>query len=176
MTHIATKGELDEFEQLNIEKAIEWLIPKKLKVDDVLNEGFVLQLHKRMFGDVWKWAGTFRKSDKNFGVDKHMIGASLYQLNQDCLYWINHKTYEPDEIAIRYKHRIVQIHPFPNGNGRHSRLMADVIIEKLLNEKIFTWGNENISRENNVRKTYINSIIKADRGNIIPLLEFARTN
>ncbi|MCD4737240.1 MAG: mobile mystery protein B [Bacteroidales bacterium] len=173
--HITTKKELDEFEQQNIEKAIEWVITRKFTIDNVLNEGFVLGLHKRMFGDVWKWAGKFRTSNKNIGVDKLFISTSLYQLNENCKYWIQNKTYEPDNIAIEYKHQIVRIHPFANGNGRHSRLMADIIIEKLLGGKIFSWGRVNLSGTSSQRTQYIDSIKLADKGNIKPLVEFARS-
>lgn len=173
--HITNKKELDEFEQHNIEKAVEWTMGKKFTIGNVLNEGFVLDLHKRMFGEVWKWAGKFRASDKNIGIDKILISTHLYQLNEDCKYWIENKTYEPDELAIMYKHRIVNIHPFANGNGRHSRLMADIIIEKLLGGKIFSWGRVNLSGASKERTNYIDSIKLADRGNIKPLIEFARS-
>lgn len=173
--HITTKKELDEFEQQNIEKALEWVIGRKFTVENILNEGFVLNLHKMMLGDVWKWAGKFRTSNKNIGIDKLLISTHLYQLNEDCKFWIENKTFEPDILAIEYKHRIVKIHPFANGNGRHSRLMADIIIEKLLGREIFTWGKMNLSGTSEERKIYIDSIIKADKGNIKPLIEFARS-
>lgn len=173
--HITTKKELDEFEQQNIEKAFEWVMARKFSVSTVLNEGFILDLHKRMFGEVWKWAGKFRTSNKNIGVDKLQISTRLYQLNEDCKFWIENNTYESDILAISYKHRIVQIHPFANGNGRHSRLMADIIIEKLLGGEVFSWGGVNLSRSTDTRKTYIDAIITADGGNIKPLVEFARS-
>jgi Fic-DOC domain mobile mystery protein B len=125
---ISTIAELNEFEQLNIEKAFEWILRRKPAADKILTEEFVKELHKRMFGDVWKWAGAFRNSNKNIGVDKYQIGTKLRDLLEDCKYWIEHKTYNEDEIAIRFSHRIVSIHPFPNGNGRHSRLIADCLI------------------------------------------------
>lgn len=175
LKHITTKKELDEFEQQNIEKAIEWVISRKFTINNVLNEGFILGLHKRMFGDVWRWAGKYRTSNKNIGIDKMLISTHLYQLNEDCKYWIKNKTYELDELAITYKHRIVRIHPFANGNGRHSRLMADIIIEKLLGGKIFSWGGMNLSGTNLERTKYIDSIKLADKGNIKPLVEFARS-
>lgn len=175
LKHITTKKELDEFEQQNIEKAIEWVIARKFTIENVLNEVFILDLHKRMFGDVWKWAGKFRTSDKNIGINKMLIPTHLYKLNEDCKYWIKNKTYQSDELAIGYKHRIVSIHPFANGNGRHSRLMADIIVEKLLGGKIFSWGRVNLSRTGDERTKYIDSIILADEGNIVPLIEFARS-
>ncbi len=164
---ITTRGELDELEQLNIEKAVEWTLSKKLNKDKILTEDFIKALHKKMFGDVWKWAGEFRKSEKNIGVE-------LRVLLDDTKFWIENSTYTPDEIAIRFKHRIVNIHCFPNGNGRHSRIMADLIIESVFGKEVFGWNNSNLVNPNRARKEYIESIRKADDGNITPLLDFAR--
>lgn len=175
LDHITKRNELDEFEQQNIEKAVEWIMERKFTVEKVLNEGFVLELHNKMFGNVWSWAGKYRKTDKNIGIDKFLISAEVYKLNEDCKFWIENKTYTNDEIAIRYKHRIVKTHPFANGNGRHARLMADVIIEKVLGGQIFSWGNENLVKMSINRKQYIDSIIEADNGNIQPLILFARS-
>ncbi len=140
---ISTRGDLDEFEQQNIEKAVEWTLGRKLKASTIFNESFVRELHRRMYGDVWKWAGEFRKSNKNLGKDKEQIGAWLKQLNDNALYWIGSKTYSEDELAIRYKHEIVSIHCFPNGNGRHSRLIADVIVNCIFGKPVFTWSSAN---------------------------------
>ena len=170
---ITTRNELDEYEQLNIEKAFQWTIGKKWKAEYLLSEKFVKELHIRMFGEVWLWAGEFRKTNKNIGVDKYMIGISLKQLLDDSAYWLAYKTYSGDEIAIRIKHRIVQIHCFANGNGRHSRLMADIIVEKIFGNPVFTWNIANLKSD--VRMKYLQAIKAADTGNINPLLEFART-
>jgi len=137
---IATREELDEFEQQNIEEAIQWVLGRSLKAEIILSEKFVRNLHKRMYGDVWEWAGKYRKTEKNFGLDKWQIPVALRSLCDDTLFWIQNNTYLPDEIAIRFKHRIVSIHCFANGNGRHSRLMADVIIQKVYKLPFFTWG------------------------------------
>jgi Fic-DOC domain mobile mystery protein B len=171
---ITTRGELDELEQLNIEKAIEWILNKRFKQDNILSEEFIKLLHTKMFGDVWDWAGSFRRSDKNIGVNWAMIGMQLKMLLDDTKYWIDNKTFSPDEIAIRFKHRLVSIHCFPNGNGRHSRIMADIIIESIFGLNIFTWSNSNLINANNTRREYIDSIKKADDGIIEPLLNFAR--
>lgn len=172
---ISTRGELDEFEQLNIENAIEWTIHNKFNKERVLKEEFIKSLHKRMLGDVWSWAGKFRKSEKNIGVDWINIGVELRHLLDDTKYWINNNTYTPDEIAIRFKHRLVHIHCFPNGNGRHSRIMADIIIESVLGKNIFSWKYSNMVKPDKTRREYIAAIKEADNGNIKPLLEFART-
>src|ERR1700752_5257704 len=132
---ITTRGELDEFEQQNIEKAIEWTLMRKFKPERIMTEGFAQELHHKMFCDVWKWAGDFRHSNKNIGCDWKQISVLLKQLNDDGLFWMKEKTYQEEEIAIRYKHRIVNIHCFPNGNGRHSRLMGDIIISHIFGKK-----------------------------------------
>lgn len=171
---ITTRGELDELEQLNIEKAVEWTLNNRFVKEKILSEEFIKSVHKKMFGDVWKWAGTVRKSEKNIGVDWIKIGIELRILLDDTKYWIENDTYPPDEIAIRLKHRLVSIHCFPNGNGRHSRIMADIIIESVFGKEVFTWNNSNLVKPDNARKEYIDAIIKADNGTIEPLLEFAR--
>ena len=153
---ITTQGELDEFEQLNIEKAVEWTIHTNLKPEKILTEKFIKDLHKRMYGGVWKWAGEFRRSEKNIGVVWTQIGIELRNLLDDIKYWVANKTYPPDEIAIRFKHRIVSIHCFPNGNGRHSRMMADIIMESIFNEEIFSWNQSNMVKADKTRKEYIN--------------------
>lgn len=171
---ITTRGELDELEQLNIEKAVEWTLKNRFSEEKILTEEFIKLVHKKMLGDVWNWAGKFRRSEKNIGVDWIKIGAELRTLLDDTMYWIEKRTYSPDETAIRFKHKLVTIHCFSNGNGRHSRLMADIIIESVFGMKVFTWNNSNLVKPNNARKEYIDSIRQADNGSIKPLLEFAR--
>ena len=127
-----------------------------------------------MFSDVWKWAGEFRKSEKNIGIEWISIGKEIKYLLDDTKYWIGNKTYSPDEIAIRFKHRLVNIHCFPNGNGRHSRIMADIIIESIFGEGVFTWNHSNMVKPDETRKKYIAAIREGDNGNIKPLIEFAR--
>lgn len=171
---ITTQGELNEFEQLNIEKAVEWTIRKNLNQEQILNEKFVKDLHKRMYGDVWKWAGQFRKSNKNIGVHWPLIAVELKNLIDDTKFWIEQNTYNAAEISIRFKHRIVLIHCFPNGNGRHSRLMADVIMAAIFNKDTFTWHRTNMVEATVTRKNYIAALRLADKGNIEPLIEFAK--
>lgn len=172
---ITTRGELDEFEQLNIEQAIQWTIGKKWKPEYILSEGFIKELHKRMFNDVWSWAGDFRRTNKNIGVDKYQIGISLKQLLDDSLYWLKNLTYSDEEFAIRFKHRIVKIHCFPNGNGRHSRLMADIIISQIYGKPIFTWNSTNLNKKGEVRSNYLAAIRQADSGDVSTLITFAKT-
>ena len=172
---LSSRGELDEFEQLNIERAIEWSISRKFVERIILTEEFVKSLHKQMFGEVWSWAGQFRKSNKNIGVDWTIIGIELKKLLDDTEFWIKNRSYNPDEIAIRFKHRLVRIHCFPNGNGRHSRMMADIIIESIFEMEVFDWRYSSMVRADATRAEYISAIKKADGGNIEPLLDFARS-
>jgi Fic-DOC domain mobile mystery protein B len=172
---ITTREELDEFEQLNIEKAIQWTFGKKLKAEQLLSEKFIKDLHKRMYGEVWKWAGVFRNSEKNLGIKSYLIPVQLKQLLDDALFWYENNTYPPAELAIRFKHLLVSVHCFPNGNGRHSRLMADLIMEKLFHQSFFTWGSNNLIKANESRKNYINAVRKADNYDIKPLITFANS-
>lgn len=172
---ISTRGELDEFEQLNIEKAIEWTLRLKIKPEQLFSEKFILDLHKKMFSDVWKWAGNFRRTEKNIGIRSYKIGMELNQLLGDALYWFQNNTYSKEEIAIRFKHRLVSIHCFPNGNGRHSRLIADLVLIKLFNENHFTWGNSSLSKATEMREKYIKSLKEADCQNYESLIAFAKS-
>jgi Fic-DOC domain mobile mystery protein B len=172
---IATREELDEFEQQNIEEAIEWTMRRSFRPDVIFTENFIRKLHQRMYGNVWDWAGQYRKTNKNIGIDKWQIPTELRYLLDDTKYWIANNTYPPDEIAIRFKHRIVAIHCFPNGNGRHSRLMADIIAENVFRQPVFTWGAAGLLKGNDTRATYLAAIRKADKGDLKPLILFARS-
>lgn len=173
---ITTREELDEFEQLNIEKAVEWyLLRKKFNADNILTEEFIREVHKRMLGDVWEWAGTIRKSNKNIGVDKYQISSRLRQLIGNCHYWIQQNTISEEEIAIRFKHELVVIHIFPNGNGRHSRLMGDIIMKHIFKKSIFSWGQKNLVNKSVVRDTYIKALQNGDKGNFQDLIVFAQS-
>ena len=172
---IATREELDEFEQQNIEEAIQWVLIKSLNAKAILTEQFVKRLHKHMYGNVWNWAGNFRKTNKNLGVDKWQISMALKALLDDTIYWVENDTFTPDEVAIRFKHRIVSIHCFPNGNGRHSRLMADVIVDKIYHLSVFSWGARSLVKQSDTRTNYLKAVREADENNYEPLLLFARS-
>ncbi len=172
---ISTRSELDEFEQQNIEQAMQWVLTRSLKKEQILTEAFVSQLHKRMYGDIWAWAGKFRNTEKNIGIHSWKIPTELRYLLDDTLYWINHSSYPMDEIAVRFKHRIVSIHCFPNGNGRHSRLMADIIVDKIFKAPVFTWGAADLVHKGSARMAYLAAVRAADAGDLGPLLTFARS-
>ena len=172
---IATRGELDEFEQQNIEEAVQWTLERSFKPDTIFTEDFVRMVHKRMYANVWKWAGAFRNTNKNIGTDKWQISAELRTLLDDVRYWHQHSVYSADEIALRFKHRLVSIHCFANGNGRHSRLMADIIIEKIYRKPVFTWGTTNLYNKSDARLAYLTALRSADKGDYCLLLAFARS-
>jgi len=152
--HVSTRGELDQLEQADITEGLKWL--NKQKNPDVLSEAFVLELHKRLFGSVWEWAGTFRRTEKNIGVDPIQVAIQLRQLLDDAKYWVEHGTYSPRELAARFHHKLVFIHPFPNGNGRHARIMVDAVLIKLLNESAIDWaGGYRLEAMNECRNQYI---------------------
>ena len=173
ITHITTRAELDRWEQENIAEAEAWAFRRAHP--DILTEGFVKRLHKRMFGHVWRWAGLFRKTGKNIGLPAWQIAIELRTLCDDCAFWIKHDSYPPDEIAVRFHHRLTAIHPFANGNGRHARLMADIILAHLLKQPRFTWGSGNLLNAGDCRRQYINALRAADRYDYGPLLAFVRS-
>lgn len=170
-SHVTLRSELNELEQQNILEADTWAFSRK---HDPVKEPFVRNLHRRMFGDVWRWAGKYRTSDKNLGVASWQIQPSLREALENVHYWIEHKTYEPDEIAVRFHHALVFIHPFPNGNGRWSRLMADILVVRL-GPKRFTWGRSTLRGADGMRSTYIKALKTADNHDFAPLLDFARS-
>ncbi|WP_127076658.1 mobile mystery protein B [Rhodomicrobium lacus] len=170
--HITTRGELDELEQVNIESGLLWLSRQRQK--DLLTDDFAITLHKKLFGDVWKWAGTFRRTGKNIGIDPRHIGVELRMLLQDARYWADNGTFDPVEAAVRLHHRMVFIHPFPNGNGRHARIMADAVLTHVYGERPIDWsGGSDLQRMNARRLSYIAALRAADRGDLEPLLAFA---
>lgn len=171
---ISTMGELDQFEQQNIEEAMSWFYGRSFRVEQVLEVAFIQSVHKRMFKHVWTWAGSFRLSEKNLGVPYYLIRQDVQALLDDCRFWISQETFPPEEIAIRFKHRLVSIHLFPNGNGRHSRLMGDILLKALDENKTFTWGQKTLRRGED-RQTYLHTLRMADAGDIHPLVDFAKS-
>lgn len=170
-THITTKGELNELEQKNIGEANGWAFERKR---DVLDEAFLRGLHRRMFNQVWRWAGNYRTTEVDLGVKPHLIQPNLLQVIDDTRGWIEYKSYEPDELAVRFHHRAVQVHPFPNGNGRWSRLAADLLITAQGGDR-FSWGGGNLQAKGSSRNTYIAALKTADNHDLGPLIAFARS-
>lgn len=173
-TWITHRSDLNEAEQDNIVKGAVWARSRRQRNADILNEGFARSLHRRMFGDVWQWAGTFRQTERNIGIEAHRIPNDIGMMFDDVRYWVDHETFPPDEIAVRLHHRLVAIHPFPNGNGRHARLMADLLIERLGGQP-FTWGGGSLHDIGELRRQYIDALRAADNHDIDPLIAFARS-
>jgi Fic-DOC domain mobile mystery protein B len=169
--HITLRQELNEVEQQNILEATLWAFERKRPLT---SEVFARGLHKRMYGKVWRWAGTYRKTGKNIGVDPHLIPQRLYEALEQFQYWLDHpEIYPPDELAVRFHHALVAIHPFPNGNGRWSRLMGDLMVVQLGRPR-FTWGCSDLGAEGAMRSSYIAALRSADGHDFAPLLAFAR--
>ena len=172
-SYVTLRSELNEIEQIGIDRADDWAFSRRR--GDVLDEDFLCALQKRMFGAVWAWAGEFSKeSGGNIGLDTWEIGPALRQLRGDVRYWIDHESFPPDEIAARFHHRLVRIHPFPNGNGRLSRLAADLLIVQLGGSR-FSWGRGNLVAISDLRRRYVEALRAADGEVIGPLLAFVRS-
>lgn len=174
-TWIANRADLNRAEAQNILNGTAWARRRRGRNPvDLLNDAFAMALHKRMFGDVWSWAGKYRDRESNIGVKPHLISTEVPTLFGDARYWVEHQSYGPDELATRVHHRLVAIHPFPNGNGRHTRLMADLLVERLGQEP-FTWGRDSLAEVGVLRSRYVAALKAADNHDIAPLLRFARS-
>jgi Fic-DOC domain mobile mystery protein B len=173
-SHITTQADLNAWEQANILQAVRWVARQKKR--DLLTEGFVRDLHRRMFDKTWKWAGTFRQSNKNIGVDRTQVAVKLLNLLDNTRFQIDHKVFEPDELVVRFHHQLVWVHAFPNGNGRHARLMADVLAQQLGRPRM-TWGGADVELVSmgTVRDRYLKALREADQGQWSALIAFARS-
>jgi Fic-DOC domain mobile mystery protein B len=170
-SYITLRGELNEVEQINIVEAQSWGYKRNREVTSI---EFLNDLHKRMFGKVWKWAGQYRKTGETIGVDAYKIQIELKELVDDAAYWIEHSTYATDEIAARFHHRLVFIHPYPNGNGRHARMAADFLLRSM-GQAVFTWGSENLTDPGKTRSEYITALRAADGHDYGALCKFVRS-
>jgi Fic-DOC domain mobile mystery protein B len=170
---VLTRSDLNTVEQSNILKGMNWARRRRRKSPQaILSEPFLLQLHKHMFDEVWDWAGTFRTSERNIGIQAFKIQLVVNQLFGDVQYWIENKSFNVQEIAIRFHHQLVSIHPFPNGNGRHSRFMADLLNERLGGQP-FKWSGGSLADTGQLRTAYITALRAADSGDIVPLINFS---
>jgi Fic-DOC domain mobile mystery protein B len=170
-SYITLRRELNEAEQINIAEASKWLASRKR---NVLDERFLRNLHTRMFGKVWKWAGDYRKTPRNIGVAAWRIPMDVAQAIDDARFWVSNETYLPDEIAVRFSHRLVAIHPFPNGNGRFSRIVGDLFAQQL-GQRRFSWGSANLVDPNETRQAYVAALRAADDHDFDALIAFARS-
>jgi len=170
-SYIATRGELFEAEERNIAHA---LLRRPPTIDHLLDDSYLRGLHGAMFGDVWAWAGRYRVRDTNIGIPFERISAEVRALVLDARAWVDHETYEPDELAIRFHYRLVAIHPFTNGNGRLGRIAADYLIVELGGSR-FSWGAQSELDTDNLRTVYVEAFQSADRGDVGDLRSFARS-
>ena len=171
--NLATKEELNEWERQNILLGREWALADRTGPADLISDWYIRKLHTKMFAETWKWAGKYRRTEKTIGVPFCEINDRLAALFGDVRCWMANSTYSVDETAVRFHHRLVFIHPFPNGNGRHARLIAGVLAIKL-GRADFTWGAGNLFKRGEARKKYLEAIQAADNGELEPLLLFAR--
>ena len=171
-TWVTYRQELNEAEQTNVTAGTVWAW--RVRRRDLLTEQVLRQLHKRLFGDVWAWAGEFRRTERNIGIEPARIPVDLRMALDDARHWIEQGTFPPDEIAVRLHHRLVAIHPFPNGNGRTTRLFGDLVAARL-GRDAFTWGRQNLTEVSETRGKYIAALLAADNHDIEPLLQFARS-
>lgn len=170
---LSTQRELNEFEFLNIRAAAEWASsPRRFAKAEFINASYLFELHRRMFNATWRWAGRVRTSEKTIGVTPARIQPDLAVLLGDVKFWIEHETYSPDEIAVRFHHRLVFIHLFPNGNGRHSRLVTDLLARKL-GRPSFSWGRGTDAPEN-IRQQYLAALRAADNQDYAALFSLSR--
>lgn len=171
LKYIETQAQVNEAEYANITQAELWL--RRLRRLDTLSEEFTLQLHKKMFGEVWDWAGTYRRTGKTVGIDAAYIQVELYKLIDNAKYWHSHKIFEPLEAAARFHHQLTFIHPFPNGNGRHARFMADAFLKNYFGAGPVNWGRANEMQNSTThRNSYIAALRAADHHDYKPLLDF----
>ena len=168
--YIATRGELFDAEQRSIAEA---LLRRPPSTFTLLDDTYLRRLHQAMFDQVWEWAGQYRTRETNIGIAPEQIPFEIRNLVEDTKAWVEYGTYEPDEIAARFHHRLVAIHAFPNGNGRHGRIAADYLITSLKGEP-FSWGAYLEADTDELRTTYLHALRRADDGEIAELLIFAR--
>jgi Fic-DOC domain mobile mystery protein B len=173
---ITTHGELNRAEAANIVSGQEWALRSRLaRMPDMLSDAFMQRLHKQMFGVVWRWAGQYRTSDTNIGVAHHVIRQELRRVYDDACSWLEYKSYPPDEFAARLHYRVVAVHPFPNGNGRHARMLAHLAMVRHFKTEPLPWGGGVLQNADPSRSAYIEALVAADRHDFGPLLRFARS-
>ena len=175
LSYISTRAELNAAEAVNIEAGLRWA-DRGRSLEELLEAGFLCELHRHMFGDVWKWAGEYRTTDKNIGIPWWQVKTQVVELLLDAATWTGGGSlaWPADEIGARFHHRLVSIHPFPNGNGRHSRAAADLLLVAL-GAKPFTWGQENMASPGEVRSRYVTALQAADEHEFVLLLKFVRS-
>lgn len=171
---IHTQRELNQLEAMNIAKAASWLARNKRIRTDLLAIENLQLVHRKMFGDVWKWAGKFRSTQKNIGVESWRVTSELRNLKDDVAIWREYGTYPLLEIIARIHHRLVWIHPFANGNGRFGRIITDLCSEQFGLSRP-TWGFQASRSTKELRADYLSALRQADGGDTAPLVNFLWT-
>jgi Fic-DOC domain mobile mystery protein B len=169
-SYVTLRSELNEAEAANIQNALAWLRRKR----DFTSDAVLRETHRRMFNKVWRWAGSYRNTSRNIGVPAHQIATDILAAAADARFWLDNRTFSPDEIAIRYSHKLVSIHPFPNGNGRFSRMIADRMVIQM-GQPAFSWGRTSLVTPSKTRQDYVSALRAADNFDINPLIVFARS-
>lgn len=173
---VATRADLNQVEFENIAKSLPWARRQAriIGVDGILDYSFLLTLHRRMFGDVWRWAGTQRQRITNIGVEPHLIATQSRLALDDARLWHAQAVFGVDELAARIHCRLVAVHPFRNGNGRCTRMLADLYLVSIGAEP-FSWGGASLDIDGSTRARYIAALIEAiDTGRYAELIRFAR--
>lgn len=170
-TSVSTRDQLNDAEERNISRA---LLRRPTGTAQLLDDKYLRDLHRAMFGDVWDWAGRYRLRETNIGVEPATISTAVRTLVADVRAWVDLTSYDPDEVAVRFHHRLVSIHPFPNGNGRHGRVAADYLIGSLGGQR-FTWGAGLHLEISGLRAAYLTGLRMADIGQVQDLVHFARS-
>ena len=146
---------------------------RKKQGTEWLTDDFIRRVHADMLGTIWEWAGKYRQTKFNLGVDPHLIREQIKLFTEDFLYWNGtESTMSVIEIAARIQHRLTNIHPFTNGNGRHARLITDIFLHsrKL---PIPQWPQiQLMAQGNEIGEQYITAMKKADNGDINDLIQF----
>lgn len=174
LAYISTRGELDAAEQTNVAAGLDWALgARAMRYPDLLSASSMLRLHKRMFGEVYSWAGTFRRRETSIGVDPRHIPSLMRQLCLNARFWVERAEWSPAEIAVRIHHELARVHAFPNGNGRHARAMADILLMRHYKRDALAWGRDVLTGLEADRGDYIQAMRAADAGDFAPIIDFA---
>lgn len=169
---LITQSQLNEYEQLNIATAWIWAPTSRYLKRQLLSRDGLQRLHQRMFDRTWKWAGQFRRSEKSIGIKWTEVPVAVQSLCDDTTYQLKEQSFPLEEIAVRFHYRLVSIHPFPNGNGRHARMAADLLCLQR-GGQAFPWGASNLTARGSARAAYLDALKRADNGDLLPLMQFA---
>jgi Fic-DOC domain mobile mystery protein B len=171
---LTTRAQLNAVEARNMRKAVvRYLVIKPSRRQAPFTLEWCYKLHRQMFGEVWRWAGQKRTTELNIGVPFHRIDVDLKNLMADLAFWREKGEMDPIEQVARLHHRAVFIHPFLNGNGRWSRLLAN-IFQKQSTDKLTIWPEETVGNASVIREEYLAAVRSGDKGDYNPLIALHR--